>query len=133
MLKSVEISLTSFQKDLEHVSAEIETLQNRSSALNTRLENRRVVEKLLGPAVEEISIAPAIVKVISEAPIDESWLKALIELEKRSKVIENKLKGPEVIKAITDVKPLLDNLMAKVCDHRVFLFFTGQLMRSFRL
>ncbi|MCJ1321560.1 hypothetical protein MMC15_006905 [Xylographa vitiligo] len=116
VLKSVEISLTSFQKDLEHVSAEIETLQNRSSALNTRLENRKVVEKLLGPAVEEISIAPAIVKVISEAPIDESWLKALIELEKRSKVIENKLKGPEVIKAITDVKPLLDNLMAKAIE-----------------
>ena len=119
VLKSVEISLTSFQKDLEHVSAEIETLQNRSSALNTRLENRKVVEKLLGPAVEEISIAPTIVKVISEGPIDERWLKALIELEKRSKMIETKLKGSEKIKAITDVKPLLDNLTAKVCDDQI--------------
>ncbi|MCJ1431627.1 hypothetical protein MMC27_000982 [Xylographa pallens] len=116
VLKSVEISLTSFQKDLEHVSAEIETLQNRSSALNTRLENRKVVEKLLGPAVEEISIAPTIVKVISEGPIDETWLKALIELEKRSKVIDTKLKGSEKIKAITDVKPLLDNLTAKAIE-----------------
>ncbi|MCJ1282152.1 hypothetical protein MMC26_001475 [Xylographa opegraphella] len=116
VLKSVEISLTSFQNDLEHVSAEIETLQNRSSALNTRLKNRKVVEKLLGPAVEEISVAPTIVKVISEGPIDESWLKALIELEKKWKVVENKLKGSEVIKAITDVKPLLDNLTAKAIE-----------------
>ncbi|MCJ1378697.1 hypothetical protein MMC17_001796 [Xylographa soralifera] len=116
VLKSVEISLTSFQKDLGHVSAEIETLQNRSSALNTRLENRKVVEKLLGPAVEEISIAPTIVKVISEGPIDETWLKALIELERRSKMIEIKLKGSETIKAITDVKPLLDNLTAKAVE-----------------
>ncbi|MCJ1402100.1 hypothetical protein MMC11_005319 [Xylographa trunciseda] len=116
VLRSVEISLTSFQKDLGHVSAEIETLQNRSSALNTRLENRKVVEKLLGPAVEEISISPTIVKVISEGPIDENWLKALAELEKRSRMIENKVKGSETIKAITDVKPLLDNLTAKAVE-----------------
>ncbi|MCJ1390950.1 hypothetical protein MMC18_003811 [Xylographa bjoerkii] len=116
VLKSVETSLTSFQKDLGHVSAEIETLQNRSSALNTRLENRKIVEKLLGPAVEEISISPTIVKIISEGPIDENWLKALAELEKRSKVIEIKVKGAETIKAITDVKPLLDNLTAKAVE-----------------
>ena len=131
MLKSVEISLTSFQKDLEHVSAEIETLQNRSSALNSRLENRKVVEKLLGPAVEEISIAPAIVKVISEGPIDDSWMKTLAELDKKSKVIENKLKGSGVIKAITDVKPLLDNLTAKVWDFILFLYFVGQMLKIF--
>ena len=125
MLKSVENSLTSFQKDLGHVSAEIETLQNRSSALNTRLQNRRVVEALLGPAVEEISISPAVIKVISEGPIDENWLKAMVELEKRLKVVESKSKGPGTIKAITDVKPLLDNLTAKVCSYYSFIF-TGQ-------
>lgn len=114
VLKSVEISLTSFQKDLGHVSAEIETLQNRSATLNTRLENRKVVEKLLGPAVEEVSISPTIMKIISDGPIDENWSKALADLERRLKVVDSKLKGSDTIKAVTDVKPLLDNLTGKV-------------------
>lgn len=114
VLRSVESSLTSFQKDLGAVSAEIETLQSRSTALNTKLENRKVVEKLLGPAVEDIAIAPAVVKIISEGPIDLSWVKALDELERRSKALESKIQGPEAIMAIADLKPLYDNLTCKV-------------------
>ena len=114
VLKSVELSLTSFQKDLGTVSAEIETLQSRSTTLNTRLENRRVVEKLLGPAVEEVSIAPAVVKTIAEGPIDHEWVKAVDDLEKRSKIIDDKVKGSEKVRAVTDIKPLLDNLTNKV-------------------
>ena len=102
--------MTNFQKDLGAVSAEIETLQARSTALNTKLENRKVVEKLLGPAVEEISIAPAVVKRIAEGPIDHIWVKALDDLEKRSKAIERKLKGPDKVLAASDVKPLLEDL-----------------------
>lgn len=102
--------MTNFQKDLGAVSAEIETLQERSTALNTKLENRKVVEKLLGPAVEEISIAPAVVKRIAEGPIDHAWVKALDDLEKRSKAIERKLKGPDRVLAASDVKPLLEDL-----------------------
>lgn len=114
VLNSVEVSLTSFQKDLGAVSAEIETLQSRSTALNTRLENRKVVEKLLGPAVEEISIAPQVVKTITEGSIDHNWIKALEDLEKRSKVIDDKMKGSDQILAVTDVKPLLNDLTNKV-------------------
>ena len=102
--------MTNFQKDLGAVSAEIETLQARSTALNTKLENRKVVEKLLGPAVEEISIAPAVVKRIAEGPIDHAWVKALDELEKRSKAIERKLNGPDKVLAASDLKPLLEDL-----------------------
>ena len=110
VLKSVEASLTSFQKDLGAVSTEIETLQSRSTAMNTKLENRRVVEKLLGPAVEEICISPATVNQISEGPIDYAWVKALEELEKRSKAIESKSKGPDNVLAVSEVKPLLEEL-----------------------
>ena len=109
-MKSVETSLTNFQNDLGTVSAEIETLQSRSTELNTRLENRKVVEKLLGPALEEVSISPAVVRTISEGPIDCAWIKALDDLERRSNTIDEKLKGPETIQAISDVKPLLDDL-----------------------
>jgi hypothetical protein len=113
VLKSVEVSLAGFQKDLGLVSAEIETLQNRSVEMNTRLENRRVVEKLLGPAVEEISISPMIIRTISEGTINEDWVAALSELEKKIKAIESKSGEAENIKAIEDVKPLLENLKKK--------------------
>ena len=106
--------MTSFQKDLGLVSAEIETLQSRSAAMNTRLDNRNVVEKLLGPAVEEISIPPAIVQTIAEGPINEDWAKALTELEKRIASIQGKMRLPNPSKAVQDVKPLIDNLIAVV-------------------
>ncbi|KAK5018470.1 Vacuolar protein sorting-associated protein 52, partial [Cryomyces antarcticus] len=116
VLQSVEVYLTSFQTDLGAVSAEIETLQNRSTALNTRLENRKIVEKLLGPAVEETSISPAIVRKISEEPMDESWIKALDELEKKSKIVEGKSKQGDSVKAVEEVKPLLENLTNKAVE-----------------
>ena len=69
-----------------------------------------MVEKLLGPAIEEICVSPATVKQISEGPIDHAWMKALEELEKRSKTIENRMKGPDKVFAISEVKPLLEDL-----------------------
>ncbi|KAF2193292.1 Sac2 family protein [Zopfia rhizophila CBS 207.26] len=116
VLKSVETYLTNFQSDLGAVSAEIESLQNRSIALNTKLENRKVVEKLLGPAVEDISISPAVVKKIAEGPMDEGFLKAILELEKRSKPINTKVKEQPDVKALGDIKPLIDDLTNKAIE-----------------
>ena len=115
MLKSVEVSLAGFQKDLGVVSTEIETLQNRSTTLNNRLENRRSVEKLLSPAVEEVSIPPNVVSTISDGQVDKSFLKALAELQRKLGVVEEKSQDPGSIKAVEDVKPLLENLKNKVC------------------
>lgn len=114
MLKSVESYLTGFQTDLGAVSAEIETLQSRSTAMNTKLENRRVVEKLLGPSVEDLSLSPAVVRTISEGPIDESWSKALNELEKRTRLIELRQQDQQKLKALDDLKPLLEKLNNRV-------------------
>ena len=114
VLKSVEISLAGFQKDLGIVSMEIETLQTKSAALNNRLENRKRVERILGPAVEEISISPVVVQCIANGQMDENWLKALAELQKRLKVIEAKATGTDNIKAATDIKPLLESLATRV-------------------
>lgn len=114
VLNSVEINLTKFQNDLGAVSAEIETLQARSTALSIRLENRKVVEKGLGPIVEEITVSPAVVRKISEGMIDEAWVKALAEVEKRSKALDLKSKEQRNIKGINDLRPLLDHLVNKV-------------------
>jgi vacuolar protein sorting-associated protein 52 len=124
VLKSVESYLTSFQNELGAVSAEIESLQTRSTQLNAKLENRRKVEKLLGPAVEEISISPVTVRTISEGPVDENWIRALSELESRSATIAKKESGS--IKAIEDVKPLLENLKAKAVE-RIRDFIVAQI------
>ncbi|KAG2166333.1 Vps52-domain-containing protein [Aureobasidium pullulans] len=113
VLKSVENYLTSFQADLAAVSAEIETLQNRSSALNTKLETRKQVEKLLAPEVDALTISPAIVRKISDGPIDDSWIKALEDLEKRSKTIDSK--APRS-KSAADLKPLIDSLKNKAVE-----------------
>jgi hypothetical protein len=107
--------LTGFQSDLGAVSAEIETLQSRSTALNAKLENRKVVEKMLGPSVEDLSLSPTVVRKIAEGPIDEAWVRALAELEKRSKALESKQKEQHKLKALDDLKPLMDNLNNKVC------------------
>lgn len=114
VLISVEINLTSFQNDLAAVSAEIETLQARSTALSVRLENRKIVENGLGPIVEEISISPAVVRKIVEGAIDEAWVMALAEVEKRSKAMDAKSKELRNIRGIGDLKPLLENLINKV-------------------
>lgn len=123
ILNSVEQNLSNFQNDLGAVSAEIETLQARSIALNVRLENRRIVEKGLGPLIEEITVSPAVVRKIVEGTIDESWVRALGEVEKRSKSLDTKSKDHRNVKAMNDLRPLLENLvhkaMERIRDHLV--------------
>ncbi|KAF2639480.1 Sac2 family protein [Massarina eburnea CBS 473.64] len=116
VLKSVEMYLTNFQSDLGAVSAEIESLQNRSFALNTKLENRKVVEKILGPAIEDISIAPAIIRKIAEGPVDDGFVRALAEVEKRSKIVSAKMKDQPDLKALEDIKPLLSDLISRATE-----------------
>lgn len=106
--------MTGFQSDLGAVSVEIETLQTRSTAMNTKLENRRVVEKLLGPSVEDLSLSPTVIRRIAEGPIDEAWIRALADLEKRSKAVEAKQKEQHKMKALDDLIPLLENLTSRV-------------------
>ncbi|QSZ34042.1 hypothetical protein DSL72_005622 [Monilinia vaccinii-corymbosi] len=131
VLNSVEINLTSFQNDLAMVSAEIETLQARSTALSVRLENRKVVENGLGPIVEEISISPAVVRKIVDGAIDEAWVRALAEVEKRSKAMDTKFKDQRNIKGVNDLKPLLENLVSKALERiRDFLVAQVKALRS---
>lgn len=112
--KSVETYLNDFQTELGAVSAEIESLQTRSVQLNAMLENRRNVEQLLGPAIEEISVSPKSVRQIAEGPIDEDWVRALNELETRTASIDAKISSSSSTKAIEDVRPLLTDIRNKV-------------------
>ena len=126
VLRSVETYLTSFQVELGAVSAEIENLQSRSVQLNAKLDNRRKVEKLLGPTVEEISLSPMIVRTISEGPVDEDFVRALKEVESRSDAIATKGPGSGPVKALGDIKPLLEDLRAKAVE-RIRDFVVAQI------
>ncbi|KIW94817.1 uncharacterized protein Z519_04795 [Cladophialophora bantiana CBS 173.52] len=116
ILTNVESYLTNFKAELGQVSAEIENLQARSTQLNAKLDNRRNVEKLLGPAVEEVSLSPFTVKSIAEGPIDETFVKALKEVEARSFIIEANEEKSEQLKALQDLKPLLEDLKIKAIE-----------------
>ncbi|KAK2737695.1 hypothetical protein FQN57_007443 [Myotisia sp. PD_48] len=116
VLKSVESYLKKFQNELGSVSAEIESLQSRSSRLSSQLENRKNVERLLGPAVEKISVSPQTVRLISDRPVSPEWIKALAELESRTTSVESSDTSSDEIKAVEDVKPLLENLKAKAIE-----------------
>ncbi len=96
------------------MSADIETLQARSTALNVRLENRRAVEKALGPIVEELSVSPIVVSKISEGHIDEAWIKVLAEVDKRAAAQKKAAPQQPQSKAHADVGPLLEKLVLKV-------------------
>lgn len=131
VLKSVESSLTNFKAELGQVSAEIENLQARSIQLNAQLENRRKVEKLLGPAVELISLSPHTVRAVSDGPIDEAFAKALTEIEARGLTVDEKTQEDHPTKAADDLKPLLANLKARAVERiRDYLVAQIKALRS---
>ncbi|KAK8059359.1 Vps52/Sac2 family protein [Apiospora saccharicola] len=131
VLSSVETNLTSFRNDLANVSADIETLQARSTALNVRLENRKAVEKGLGPVVEEISVSPVVVSMIAESHIDEAWLKALAEVDKRATAYKKIAAGAQNSRGLQDLGPLLEKLVLKAVGRiRDFLVAQIKALRS---
>jgi hypothetical protein len=60
----------------------------------------------------------AVVRKIVEGTIDEAWVRALAEVEKRSKAMDAKIRESRKIKGISDLRPLLENLIKKVNNSR---------------
>ncbi|KAJ8125230.1 hypothetical protein O1611_g8410 [Lasiodiplodia mahajangana] len=131
ILASVETNLASFRNDLATVSADIETLQARSATLNIRLENRKAVEKGLAPAVEEISVSPVVVAKIADGHVDETWIKALNEIDKKDTTYRKGGSGLERSKGLQDLGPLLEKLIQKAIERiRDFLVAQIKALRS---
>ncbi|KAI5793269.1 Sac2 family-domain-containing protein [Geopyxis carbonaria] len=124
VLKSVESYLSAFQTDLGTVSAEIESLQNRSTSLNKKLENRKSVEKLLGPMVEDVILPPNDVRRLVEGEVNDAWVKALYETDRRMKAID--AMDPAKVKAVRDVKPEFEKITHKTIE-RVRDFFVSRI------
>ncbi|KYK59706.1 Vps52 / Sac2 family protein [Drechmeria coniospora] len=115
VLHSVETNLASFRRDLAAVSADIEYLQARSTALSRRLQHRQEVEKTLSPFVDELCISPDIISKISTGHIDDSWAKMLSVVDKKSVMHARKTSlGAPRSKASEELGPLLERLTMKV-------------------
>ncbi|KAH6899042.1 Sac2 family-domain-containing protein [Thelonectria olida] len=125
VLNSVEINLTSFRNDLATVSADIESLQARSEALNRRLDNRKEVEKALGPMVEELSLPPEVITKIASGHIDETWVKMLSELDRRAGVFKKKTDSHQS-NASKDLGPVFEKLTLKAIE-RIRDYLVGQI------
>ncbi|KAG5987060.1 hypothetical protein E4U54_005154 [Claviceps lovelessii] len=132
VLNSVEINLANFRNDLAAVSADIESLQDRSAALNRRLQNRKDVEKALGPLVEELSLSPEFISKISTGQLDDSWVKTLCDLDRRTAAYEKKTtSGSQLNKASAELGPLLEKLTLKAIERiRDFLVAQIKALRS---
>ncbi|KAK2603780.1 Vacuolar protein sorting-associated protein 52 [Conoideocrella luteorostrata] len=132
VLNSVEINLENFRDDLASVSADIESLRERSAALNRRLQNREKVEKALAPLVEELSLSPEVISKISTGHIDESWAKILPELDRRTAANAKKFSlGAQPDKASQELGPLLEKLTLKAIERiRDFLVAQIKALRS---
>ncbi|KAL2874164.1 Vacuolar protein sorting-associated protein 52 [Colletotrichum sp. CLE4] len=126
VLGSVETNLTSFRNDLAAVSADIESLQSRSAAMNVRLDNRKAVEKAFGPVVEELSVSPHVVFKISEGQIDETWVRMLAEVDKRATAYKKSISNQGESKAWADLGPLLEKLTMKAVE-RIRDFIVAQI------
>ncbi|KAL7785973.1 Sac2 family domain-containing protein [Trichoderma ceciliae] len=130
ILNSVEMNLADFRNDLSTVSADIETLQTRSSALSQRLENRKRIEKALGPLVEGLSVSPETISRITTGHIDELWTKTLNDMDKRASAIK-KLSGTQQGKASEELGPILEKLILKAVERiRDFLVAQIKALRS---
>lgn len=65
--------------------------------------------------MEDIALAPHVVRKIAEGEISASWIKALQEVEQKIKSVE--ARDSEDIKAMQSVKPELDRITNKVPQH----------------
>lgn len=124
VLKSVESYLSAFQTDLGTVSGEIESLQNRSMSLNRQLDNRKAVEKLLGPVVDDVVLPPNDVRRLIEGDVNDTWVKALHDTDRRIKAIEGK--DPSKVKSVQEVQPELEKIKHKTVE-RVRDFFVSRI------
>ncbi|KAJ7283936.1 vacuolar sorting protein [Mycena rebaudengoi] len=106
LLNSLESFLSTFQKDLSAVSGQISDLQDRSKDIENRLKSRRKIEKPLSNLIADITIPPYLTTLILDSDVDESWILAIEEFERRL----DTGKGRARVKAARDLGEVSEGL-----------------------
>lgn len=80
LLARMQEMLLGFQADLGGISDEIRHLQDESIGMNVQLKNRRATEQQLQVFLDQVALAPSLIKTIDDAEVNEAYLHALVSL-----------------------------------------------------
>jgi len=80
LLARMQEMLLGFQADLGGISDEIRHLQDESIGMNVRLKNRRATEQQLQVFLDQVALAPSLIKTIDDAEVNDVYLHALVSL-----------------------------------------------------
>ncbi|KAI0774158.1 Sac2 family-domain-containing protein [Fomes fomentarius] len=106
LLDSLEGFLSTFQKDLSAVSGQIANLQDRSKDIDNRLRSRRRIEKPLANLLADLCIPPALATLILDTRVDENWIPAIVEFERRLDTLKLRVR----VKAARDLSEVVEGL-----------------------
>lgn len=108
ILERMEDMLSHFKSDLGTISAEIQSLQDKSTAMKTKLKNRLGAQQLLSIVVGSIDIPAEMVKSLTEGEIDEEFSDWLAVLTDRLKYLADPANRTSV--AANELFPVVEKL-----------------------
>eukprot|EP00057_Strongylocentrotus_purpuratus_P002053 XP_003723748.1 PREDICTED: vacuolar protein sorting-associated protein 52 homolog [Strongylocentrotus purpuratus] len=108
----MEQMLNGFQSDLGSLSAEIQTLQEQSIAMNVKLKNRQAVRGELSQFVDEMAVNERMINIVLEAPVtDRQFLEQLHELNHKIRFVKEQAFKDAL--SCRDVEDILEKLKLK--------------------
>ncbi|CAH0482526.1 unnamed protein product [Peronospora belbahrii] len=120
LLAKMQEMLLGFQADLGSISDEIRYLQDESIGMNIKLKNRRETEEKLQMYLDQVVVAPSLIKKIDEGEMNEVYLHALVTLNGKLRyaaMSDQDTLGlglvPSQTAAFSDVKAQLKKLKAR--------------------
>eukprot|EP01100_Stratorugosa_tubuloviscum_P008663 TRINITY_DN3601_c0_g1_i3.p1 TRINITY_DN3601_c0_g1~~TRINITY_DN3601_c0_g1_i3.p1 ORF type:complete len:694 (+),score=255.39 TRINITY_DN3601_c0_g1_i3:44-2125(+) len=112
ILSKMEDLLTKFQSNLGNIGQEIKSLQDQSSSLSLKLQNRKVVGEKVSKFIDDILIPPKLIKLLCEEEVNEKYITSVEAL--RGKIEFFLDQKAQKIAAVTDIQPVIDQLIPKV-------------------
>lgn len=119
LLAKMQEMLLGFQADLGSISDEIRHLQDESIGMNVKLKNRRETEEKLQMYLDQMAVAPSLVKIIDEEEVNEVFLHALVMLN--GKLRYAALRGPDPLGSSFDLVPSQTAAFSDVEGHLIKL------------
>ncbi|MCQ2816865.1 MAG: hypothetical protein MJ252_06335 [archaeon] len=114
ILNTLENNLLFFKEKLSGINQDMQTLQNKSSEISTKLKNRKEFEEDLFKLLDSILLAPEFLNDIISKDIDDEFMSKINTLEKKLQIYING-ELPESA-AINEIIPEIRKTLAKVCS-----------------
>jgi vacuolar protein sorting-associated protein 52 len=104
ILAKMQEMLLGFQADLGGISDEIRQLQDESIGMNVKLKNRKETEDQLKQYLDNVVLAPSLVKTIDEGDVTDAYLHALVALNGKLKYAA--MRSPDPAGSSFDLVPM---------------------------